>query len=139
MEDSEERKLIAKKRRENAKRNRERYREIFLVMNEERNKALKLMRRRHAYYTKIITDAGIKTAEEFYDNYKDHFEMYGTNLTMSNDNSRCAIYLELGDGDYEEYRVMDGKNGNYAEVSPEVAFKELFNNVEVNLFTGEVI
>lgn len=139
MEDSDERKLHAEKRREKAKKYRERYREFFLVMNEERKKALELMRRRHACYKKLITDAGIKTAEEFYDKYKDHFEMYGINLTMSNDNSRCAIYLELGDYYYEEYKVTDGKNGNVAEVSPEVAFKELFNNVEVNIFTGEEI
>ncbi|MDE6258951.1 MAG: hypothetical protein K2M53_11280 [Muribaculaceae bacterium] len=95
------------------------------------------MRRRHAHYTKLITDAGIKTAQEFFDRYREHFEMYGINLTMSNDNLWCTIYLELGDYDYEDYGVTDGKNGNLAEVSPNVSFKELFNNVEVNIFTEE--
>ena len=32
---------------------------------------------------------------------------------------------------------MDGKNGNLAEVSPNISFKELFNNVEINIFTEE--
>ncbi len=53
--------------------------------------------------------------------------------------SYCSIYLELGDYDYESYGVMDGKNGNLAEISPNVSFKELFNNIEVNIFTEEEI
>ena len=65
--------------------------------------------------------------------------MYGINLSISDDKSYCSIYLELGDYDYESYGVMDGKNGNLAEVSPNVSFKELFNNVEVNIFTGEEV
>lgn len=137
MKDSEERMQLAKKRKEIAEKNSERYREFFLAMNEERKKALELMRRRHSYYTKLINDAGIKTAKEFYDKYKDHFEMYGINLTMSNDNAWCTIYLELGDYDYEDYGVTYGKNGNLAEVSPNVSFKELFNNVEVNIFSEQ--
>ena len=104
-------------------------------MDEERKKALELMRRRHAYYTKLITDAEIKTAKEFFYTYKDLFLMFGIELKLSD--SWCTIYLELGDYDYENYGVMDGKNGNLAEVSPNVSFKELFNNVEANIFTGE--
>ena len=65
--------------------------------------------------------------------------MYGINLTMSDDNLWCTIYLELGDYDYEDYGVTNGKNGNLAEVSPNVSFKELFRNVEVNIFTEEEI
>ncbi|MDE7450409.1 MAG: hypothetical protein K2M72_09395 [Paramuribaculum sp.] len=137
MEDSDERTRRAKRRKEIAEKNREHYREFLLSMDEERKKALELMRRRHAYYTKLINDSGIRTAKEFYDKYKEHFEMYGINLTMSDDNLWCTIYLELGDYDYEDYGVTDGKNGNLAEVSPNVSFKELFNNVEVNIFTGE--
>ena len=138
MEDSDKRPQLAKRRKEIAEKNRERYREFLLYMDKERKKALELMRRRHAYYTKLINDAGIKTAKEFYDKYKEHFEMYGINLTMSDDNLWCTIYLELGDYDYEDYGVTDGKNG-LAEVSPSVSFKELFTNVEVNIFTEEEI
>ena len=137
MEDSEEIKRLAETRREISERNGERYRECLLYMADERKKTLELMRRRHAYYTKLITDAGIKTAQEFFDRYREHFEMYGISLSLSDDNSSCSIYLELGDYDYESYWVEDGKNGNLAEVSPDVCFKELFNNVEVNIFTEE--
>ena len=119
--------------------NRERAREFLLYMDEVRKKTLELMRRRHAYYTKLITDAGIKTAQEFYDKYREHFLMYGINLSISHDMSYCSIYLELGDYDYEQYWVGDGKDDKLAEVDPEVAFKELFTNVEVNIFTGEEI
>ena len=137
MEDSEEIKRLAETRREISERNGERYRECLLYMADERKKTLELMRRRHAYYTKLITDAGIKTAQEFFDRYREHFEMYGISLSLSDDNSSCSIYLELGDYDYESYWVEDGKNGNLAEVSPDVWSKELFNNVEVNIFTEE--
>ena len=137
MEDSDKRTRLAKRQEEIAKKNRERYREFFLAMNEERKKALELMRRRHAYYTKLITEAGIKTAKEFYDKYSELFLMYGIELKLSD--SWCTIYLELGDYDYEDYGVTDGKNGNLAEVSPNVSFKELFTNVTVNIFTEEEI
>ena len=137
MEDSEERERLAETRKKLREENRERYREYLLYMADERKKTLELMRRRHAYYTKLITDAGIKTAQEFFDKYRELFLMYGISLSLSDDNSSCSIYLELGDYDYESYWVEDGKNGNLAEVSPDVSFKELFNNVEVNIFTEE--
>ena len=137
MEDSEERERLAETRKKLREENGERYRECLLYMADERKKTLELMRRRHAHYTKLITDAGIKTAQEFFDRYREHFEMYGISLSLSDDNSSCSIYLELGDYDYESYWVEDGKNGNLAEVSPDVWFKELFNNVEVNIFTEE--
>ncbi|MDE6340024.1 MAG: hypothetical protein K2K97_09600 [Muribaculaceae bacterium] len=139
MDDSEERTQLAKKRKEIREKNRELYREFLLTMDGKRKKALELMRRRHAYYTKLITDAGIKTAREFFDKYREHFLMYGINLRISDDQSYCSIYLELGDYDYEQYWVRDGKDDKLAEVDPEVVFKELFTNVEVNIFTGEEI
>ena len=139
MEDSDERNRLAKRRKEIAEKNRALYREFLLSMDVERKKALELMRRRHAYYTKLITEAGIKTAQEFFDKYREHFLMYGINLSISDDKSYCSIYLELGDYDYESYGVMNGENGNLAEVSPHVSFKELNNNVKVNIFTGEEV
>ena len=137
MDDSDERNRLAKRREEIAEKNRELYREFLLSMDEERKKALELMRRRHAYYTKLITEARIKTALEFFDKYREHFLMYGINLSISDDKSYCSIYLELGDYDYENYWVGDGKHDGLAEVSSEVSFKDPFNNVEVNIFTGE--
>ena len=106
---------------------RERFAPLRDYMAQHRKETLELMHRRHAYYTKLITDAGIKTAEE----------LYGIKLKLSDNNEWCSIYLELGDYDYEDYGVEDGKDDTLAEVNPEVPFTDMFNNVEVNIFTGE--
>ena len=116
---------------------RERFALIRGYMVQHRKETLELMRRRHTCYTKLITDAEIKTAEEFYDRYKEHFLMYGIELKLSDNKEWCSIYLELGNYDYENYRLEDGKDDTLAEVSPEVSFKDMLNNVKVNIFTGE--
>ena len=116
---------------------RERFEPLRDYMAQHRKETLELMHRRHAYYTKLITDAGIKTAEEFYERYSEQFLMYGIKLKLSDNNEWCSIYLELGDYDYEDYGVEDGKDDTLAEVNPEVPFTDMFNNVEVNIFTGE--
>jgi len=116
---------------------RERFAPLRDYMAQHRKETLELMRRRHAYYTKLITDAEIKTAEEFYERYSEQFLMYGIELKLSDNNEWCSIYLELGDYDYEDYGVEDGKDDTLAEVNPEVPFTDMFNNVEVNIFTGE--
>ncbi len=116
---------------------RERFAPLRDYMAQHRKETLELMHRRHAYYTKLITDAGIKTAEEFYERYSEQFLMYGIKLKLSDNNEWCSIYLELGDYDYEDYGVEDGKDDTLAEVNPEVPFTDMFNNVEVNIFTGE--
>lgn len=59
--------------------------------------------------------------------------MYGIELRLCDDMS-CSIYMELGDYDYEQYLVIDGKNDNFAEVSPYVDFKEMFCSTEINIF-----
>lgn len=114
---------------------RERFAPLRDYMAQHRKETLELMLRRHAYYTQLITDAGIKTAEEFYDRYKEQFLMYGIKLKLSNNKKWCSIYLELGD--YESYSIGNGRDERLAEVSPEVSFKDMFNNVEVNIFTEE--
>lgn len=116
---------------------RERFAPLRDYMAQHRKETLELMRRRHAYYTKLITDAEIKTAEEFYERYSEQFLMYGIELKLSDNKKWCSIHLELEDYDYEDYGVEDGKDDTLAEVSPEVSFKDMFNNVEVNIFTGE--
>lgn len=116
---------------------RERFAPLRDYMAQHRKETLELMHRRHAYYTKLITDAEIKTAEEFYERYREQFLMYGIKLKLSDNNEWCSIYLELGDYDYEDYGVEDGKDDTLAEVNPEVPFTDMFNNVEVNIFTGE--
>ncbi len=116
---------------------RERFAPLRDYIGQKRKETIELMRRRHAYYTQLITDAGIKTAEEFYEIYREHFLMYGIELRLSDNNEWCSIYLELGDYDYESYNIGNGRDDALAEVSPEVAFKDLFRNAEVNIFTGE--
>lgn len=116
---------------------RERFALIRGYMVQHRKETLELMRRRHTYYTKLITDAEIKTAEEFYERYSEQFLMYGIELKLSDNKKWCSIHLELEDYGYEDYGVEDGKDDTLAEVSPEVSFKDMFNNVKVNIFTGE--
>ena len=113
---------------------RERFAPLRDYMAQHRKETLELMRRRHAYYTKLITDAEIKTAEEFYERYSEQFLMYGIELKLSDNKKWCSIHLELEDYDYEDYWVEDGKDDTLAEVSPEVSFKDMFNNAEVNIF-----
>lgn len=128
---------LAERRKKMREENAKRFAGLSAYMAQCRKEALELMRRRHAYYTKLITDAGIKTAQDFYDKFKEQFLMYGIKLKLSDNKEWCSIYLELGDSDYENYQVGDGKDDGLAEVDPEVSFKEMFNNVEVNIFTGE--
>lgn len=118
---------------------RRRFADLGKEIDEQRKATIALMRHRHAHYTKLISDAEIKTAQEFYDRFKEHFEMYGVKLELSDNKSNCSIYLELGDYDYEQYWVEDGLNDNLAMVCPEVAFKDWFTNLEVNIFIGEYV
>ena len=135
----EERRQLAEKRKRIAEDNAQRFAGLRDLISQERKEAIELMRRRHAYYTKLINDVNVKTAQEFYDNFKDHFEMYGIKLKLYDDKSSCSIYLELGDYDYEQYWVEDGLNDDFAEVSPNVAFKDWFTNLEINISTGEYL
>ncbi|MDE6191111.1 MAG: hypothetical protein K2G47_05740 [Muribaculum sp.] len=133
----EERQQLAEKRKQIINSNAQRFAGLRDYLAEQRMEIIELMRRRHVYYTKLINDARVKTAQEFYDKFKEHFEMYGINLKLSDDKTNCSIYLELGDYDYEQYWIEDSLNNNLAVVSPNVAFKDLFTNLEVNIFTGE--
>lgn len=135
----EERQQLVEKRKQIRKDNAQRFAGLRDFIVEQRKETIEMMRRRHAYYTKLINDGKIKTAQEFYDRFKEHFEMYGIKLELSDDKSNCSIYLELGDCDYEQYWVKDGPNDVLASVSPDVAFKDLFTNLEVNIFTGEYL
>ena len=76
---------------------RERFAPLRDYMGQKRKETLELMRRRHAYYTQLITDAGIKTAEEFYERYREQFLMYGIKLKLSDNKKWCSINLELED------------------------------------------
>lgn len=135
----EERRQLAEKRKQIRRENAQRFAGLRDFIVEQRKETIEMMRRRHAYYTKLINDGKIKTAQEFYDRFKEHFEMYGIKLELSDEKSNCSIYLELGDYDYEQYWIENGSNDGFASVSPDVAFKDLFTNLEVNIFTGEYL
>lgn len=133
----EEQRELAARREQIRKENARKFAPLLDYMEQHRKETLELMRRRHAYYTKLITDAEIKTAVKFYERYREQFLMYGIKLELSDNKEWCSIYLELGDYDYESYSIRNGRDDGLAEVSPEVSFKDMFNNVEVNIFTGE--
>lgn len=135
----EERQQLAEKRKQIRNDNAQHFAGLRDLISQERKETIELIRRRHTYYTKLINDARVKTAQEFYDRFKEHFEMYGITLELSDDKSSCSIYLELGDYDYEQFWIEDGLNDSLAVVSPDVAFKDLFTNLEVNMFTGEYL
>lgn len=135
----DERQQLAEKRKQIINDNAQHFAGLRDLMAQQRRETIEMMRRRHAHYTKLINDAAIKTAREFYDRFKEHFEMYGIKLELSDEKSNCSIYLELGDYDYEQYWIENGSNDGFASVSPDVAFKDLFTNLEVNIFTGEYL
>lgn len=135
----DERQQLAEKRKQIINDNAQHFAGLRDLMAQQRRETIEMIHRRHAHYTKLINDAAIKTAREFYDRFKEHFEMYGIELKLSDDKTNCSIYLELGDYDYEQYWVEDGLNDGFAVVSPSVAFKDMFTNLEINIFTGEYL
>lgn len=94
--------------------------------------SIELMRRRHEYYTCLISDNDIHTAHEFYDRFHEQFMLTGTQLWMNNGD--CDIHIECEDYDYEDYTIVDGKSNGLASVSPVVAFKTVCTNVDANIF-----
>lgn len=135
----EERRERTEKRKQIRKENAQRCAGLRDFIVEQRKETIEMMRRRHAHYTKLINEAKVKTAQEFYDRFKEHFDMYGIKLKLSDDKTKCSIYLELGDYDYEQYWVEDGPNDVLASVCPDVAFKDWFTNLEINISTGEYL
>ncbi|WP_289737348.1 hypothetical protein [Paramuribaculum intestinale] len=132
--DEEWRELAARRERL-CKESAQRVAEWHDYLDQNLKETLELLRRRHAYYTKLITDAGIKTVEEFYDRYKEHFLMYGIELKLSDNKKWCSIYLELGNDDFEYFCVVN--DDTMAAVCDVVTFKDIFRHIEVDIFTGE--
>ena len=131
----EERRELAARRKQIIDENAKKFAPLLDYMAQHRKETLELMRRRHAYYTQLITDAGIKTAEEFYERYREHFLMYGIKLKLSDNNKWCSIYLELGNDDFEYFCVVN--DDTMAAVCDVVTFKDIFRHIEVDIFTGE--
>lgn len=126
---------LAEIRKSLRQRNGEIYREKFRdYFKAENDRIVSVMRKRHAYYTQLIRESGVKTVKEFYDKFMNHFEMYGVKLSLSDDEAGCLIHLELGDYDYEDYSVLRDEDSGMVIVSPIVEYKNLFCNDEINIF-----
>lgn len=100
---------------------------------------IELMRKRHAYYTKLIAEHDIHTARKFYERLQELFAMFGVDLYHSESESDCMIAITCEDYDYEDYTVTDGKNGGLATVSPIVGWKHptYMCGDEINIFADE--
>ena len=98
-----------------------------------------MMRKRHAHYSQLIADYGIKTAREIYDHLKELFELYGVCLTPNDEGSECLIHLQLDYNEYEDYTVVDNEDGAGCIIIPTVAFKYCFANVEGDIFKEEFV
>lgn len=84
---------------------------------------LELMRKRHAYYTKLIEEHRIHTAREFYTELRELFAMFGVDLYLDESESECCISITCEDYDYEDYTVVDGTDGNLASIKVTVEWK----------------
>ena len=134
--DEEWRKLAARRERLR-KESAQRAADWSKYLDQNLKETLGLLRRRHAFYIKLITDAGIKTAEEFYERYSEQFLMYGIKLVLPDDKSWCSIHLELGDDDFECFCIVSGKDDTLADVCSVVSFKDMFRHIEVDIFSEE--
>lgn len=100
---------------------------------------IELMRRRHAYYTKLIAEHNIHTAREFYAELHELFAMFGVDVYLNEAKTECSIAITCEDYDYEDYTVTDGKDGGLATISPVVEWKHptYMYHDEVDIFAGE--
>lgn len=100
---------------------------------------IELMRKRHAYYTKLIEQNDIHTAREFYAKLHELFAMFGVDLYLDESESVCTIAMTCEDYDYEDYTVTDGNDGSLATISPIVEWKHptYMCNDEIDIFADE--
>lgn len=100
---------------------------------------IELMRKRHAYYTRLITEHKIHTAREFYAELRELFAMFGVDVYLNEAETECTIAITCEDYDYEDYTVTDGKNGGLATISPIVSWKHptYMCNDEVDIFAED--
>lgn len=100
---------------------------------------IELMRKRHAYYTKLIAEHNIHTASEFYAKLHELFAMFGVDIYLNEAETECTIAITCEDYDYEDYTVVDGKDGGLAIVLPDVEWKHptYMCNDEIDIFADE--
>lgn len=93
---------------------------------------LELMRKRHAYFSRLIEENNIHTAQEFYDLMRDTCEMLGVDLDVGD--GECSLNIECKGYDYESYTISDGVSGGLAKVNPVVHFQWWCANTSANIF-----
>lgn len=98
-----------------------------------------MMRKRHAHFSQLIMDAGIKSPKEFYEKLKDHFELYGIELSINEAETVCGIWIQLDYQDYEDYTVVADDSGARCVISPVVGFQYCFANSEADIFNEEFV
>lgn len=100
---------------------------------------IELMRKRHAYYTKLIAEHDIHTAREFYTELHKLFAMFGVDVYLNEAESECCINIICEDCDYEDYTVTDGKDGGLATVSSIVKWMHptYLRNDEIDIFADK--
>lgn len=94
-----------------------------------------MMRKRHAYFTKLIAEHDIHTAREFCNKLGEMFEMFAVHIYCLDDGNGF-ISLNFEDYDYEDYTILDGENGALATISNVVGWKDptYLCSDEVNIF-----
>lgn len=98
--------------------------------------SVELMRKRHAYYTKLIAEYNIHTAQEFCEKLGEMFKMFGVEVYVDAEAKNTAIIsIICEDYDYEDYTVRDGMNGTLATVDSIVVWKPLFCDEETDIFS----
>lgn len=100
---------------------------------------IELMRKRHAYYTKLIAEHNIHTAREFYTQLNEFFAMFSVDLYLNEAETECTIAITCEDYDYEDYTVADSKDGGLATISPVVEWKHptYMCGDEIDIFADE--
>lgn len=100
---------------------------------------IELMRKRHAYYTKLIEERNIHTAREFYAELHELFAMFGVDVYLNEAETECTIAITCEDYDYEDYTVVDGKDGGLAAIKVTVEWKHptYMCHDEVDIFADE--
>ena len=93
------------------------------------------MRKRHAYYTKLIAEHNIHTAQEFYEKLRETFEMFGVEVYVKiEEPDKATISITCEDYDYEDYTIHDGVDGGLATVDKIVEWKPVCSSEETDIF-----
>ena len=75
---------------------------------------LDMMRKRHEYFTQLISEHQIHTAREFCDILGKMFEIFGVEVSCGE--GYGEIYIEFEGYDYENYKIIDGVDGKLATI-----------------------